>query len=95
MNEEVKVGAAPAPPSTPLPVWHPPRRQRLMIAVIAILAVAAILAILAAWDLPPFGGGAESTENAYVRGRTMVIAQRKAPSHRPQTGAMPCPPRPH
>jgi RND family efflux transporter MFP subunit len=45
-----------------------------MIAVIAILAVAAILAILAAWDLPPFGGGAESTENAYVRGRTMVIA---------------------
>ncbi len=39
-----------------------------------MLAVAAVLAILWAWDLFPFGGGVEVTDNAYVRGRTTVIA---------------------
>ena len=33
-----------------------------------------VLAILAAWGLPPFAGRVQKTENAYVRGRTTVIA---------------------
>ncbi|MEJ0042634.1 MAG: biotin/lipoyl-binding protein [Rhizomicrobium sp.] len=41
---------------------------------IAVLALAAILAILWAWDLWPFGGRIETTDDAYVRGRTTVIA---------------------
>jgi multidrug resistance efflux pump len=42
--------------------------------VIVLLTFAAVLAVLAAWDLPPFGGHEAVTENAYVRGRTTVIA---------------------
>jgi multidrug resistance efflux pump len=37
-------------------------------------AGAAVLVVLAAWDLPPFRGVAETTDNAYVHGRTTVIA---------------------
>jgi multidrug resistance efflux pump len=44
------------------------------VVIIAIVALTAILAILWAWDLPPFGLGTEVTDNAYVRGRTTVIA---------------------
>ena len=55
-------------------LWRPARRRPWTIAAIVILTLAAVLAILAAWGLPPFGGGAVATENAYVRGRTTVIA---------------------
>ncbi len=55
-------------------VWIPPARGARTTAAIAVLAIVAILAILWAWNLPPFGGGAEVTDNAYVRGRTAVIA---------------------
>ncbi|MBU1375071.1 MAG: HlyD family secretion protein [Alphaproteobacteria bacterium] len=60
-------GAAP-------PVWRPSRHRPVTIAVIVALTLAVVLAILAAWGLPPFGGGGVATENAYVRGRTTVIA---------------------
>ncbi|MBO9707157.1 MAG: HlyD family secretion protein [Caulobacter sp.] len=39
-----------------------------------IAALAAVLAVLAFWRLPPFAGAQVRTENAYVRGRTTVIA---------------------
>src|SRR6266481_1877854 len=55
-------------------VWIPPARGARTTAAIAVLAIVAILAILWAWNLPPFGGGVEVTDNAYVRGRTAVIA---------------------
>ena len=54
--------------------WNPPassRRKR--IAILAIVA-AAIAAILYAWQLPPFGGRFEQTDNAYVRGQTTIIS---------------------
>ncbi|WP_040848284.1 biotin/lipoyl-binding protein, partial [Nitrospirillum viridazoti] len=54
--------------------WHPPRRGRLTALAILVVAVGAILALLAAWRLPPFIGTVETTENAYIRGRTTVIA---------------------
>jgi multidrug resistance efflux pump len=34
----------------------------------------AVLAVARAWQLPPFRGGDEVTDNAYVRGRTTVVA---------------------
>ncbi len=54
--------------------WHPPPLHWRAIAVIAVLVLAAVTAILYAWDLWPFADGVEVTDNAYVRGRTTVIA---------------------
>ena len=47
-------------------------RRRIIVAVLVILAGA--FAALYAWDLPPFGGGDETTNNAYVRGQTTIIS---------------------
>jgi multidrug resistance efflux pump len=54
--------------------WRPAVRDPRSIAGIALLALLAILLILWAWDLPPFGSGIEVTDDAYIRGRTTVIA---------------------
>lgn len=42
--------------------------------VIIGLAIAALLSVLAAFGFPPFGWNVEVTDNAYIRGRTTVIA---------------------
>lgn len=62
-----------APPA-PSEGWRPPRKSRTTIAAIVLIALAAILAILYAWQLPPFAGLAEKTDNAYVRGRVTIIS---------------------
>lgn len=54
--------------------WRSPPKHPLLLIAIGALALAAIIAILWAWNLPPFGGNIEVTDNAYVRGRTTVIA---------------------
>jgi len=54
--------------------WQPPRLSIAAKLVLALLGLAGILAVLAAWRLPPFKGGVQSTDNAYVRGRTTVIS---------------------
>jgi multidrug resistance efflux pump len=54
--------------------WHPPPLRWRTIAVVVVLVIAAVLAVLDAWDLWPFAGHVEITDNAYVRGRTTVIA---------------------
>lgn len=59
-----------APPSS----WRPPDKTRTTVIVIIAAAVLAILAILYAWDLPPFAGASEQTDNAYVRGRVTIIS---------------------
>ena len=57
--------------------WSPnPSRRRIVIAIGAILLGA--LVALFAWDLPPFDGGDETTNNAYVRGRTTVVSPQVA-----------------
>jgi multidrug resistance efflux pump len=38
------------------------------------LLVASVATILYAWQLPPFGGRYEQTDNAYVRGQTTIIS---------------------
>lgn len=62
----------PAPP--PAPTWRPKPHRPLAIAGVIVLGLAVVLAILATWRLPPFGLRIETTENAYVHGRTTVIA---------------------
>ena len=53
--------------------WSPnPSKRRIAVAVI-LIAVGAFLALYA-WGLPPFASSDETTENAYIRGRTTVIS---------------------
>ncbi|SFR76692.1 HlyD family secretion protein [Sphingomonas jatrophae] len=54
--------------------WRPPRPGRGTVLVVALLVLGGIAAVLAAWRLPPFGSAIQSTDNAYVRGRTTVIS---------------------
>jgi len=54
--------------------WTPEARSRLTNLTIVILVVIAVVAILYAWQLPPFGGRYEQTDNAYVRGQTTIIS---------------------
>ncbi len=56
------------------PRWTPPVLSGVAKLLIAALAVTATSLVLWAWDLPPFFSGIEATENAYVRGRTVVIS---------------------
>lgn len=62
--------ASSAPPAS----WNPPRPSRARLAAIALALLGAVAAILYAWDLPPFAGRAQSTDNAYVRGKVTVIS---------------------
>jgi multidrug resistance efflux pump len=55
------------------PVWHPARRHRIAIVATVLIALAAVAAVLAAWHLPPFASRV-STDNAFVHGRTTIIA---------------------
>ena len=80
---EVKAAPAATPPADPDPQpdpvaaptrWNPPARSLPTSAVIVLLIAGAIIAILYAWQLPPFGGRYEQTDNAYVRGQTTVIS---------------------
>ena len=57
--------------------WSP-KASRSRLVGGALLILAGVLAILFAWGLPPFDGGAQTTNNAYVKGRTTVIAPQVA-----------------
>lgn len=61
---------SPTPASAP---WTPPRRRLWVTVLIAIIALIALLAIARAWGWFSLQSG-ETTENAYVRGHTTVIA---------------------
>lgn len=69
---------APAQPQPrPETGWSPnPSRRRLVAAT--VLIVVGVLAALFAWGLPPFAGGDETTNNAYVRGRTTIVSPQVA-----------------
>ena len=66
--------SVPTPAPEPTQHWRPKPRRPMVIAGIVGLAIASVIAILIAWRLPPFHASEEKTENAYVRGRTTVIA---------------------
>ena len=71
---------APQPPSEPAPPAPPPEegwkpeRSRGRILLFGSLVLVGALAILYAWGLPPFRPASQTTDNAYVRGQTTIIA---------------------
>lgn len=74
MNESI-------PTPTPTPAaggqrnfWPLPGKRPAAVAGILLVATAALLLVLRAWALPPFRDGTQVTDNAYVRGRTTIIA---------------------
>ena len=74
VTEERAAEQQAAPAATVGSGWQPPRSSRTAVIVLTLIAIAGVAAILAAWRLPPFATAAQSTDNAYVRGRTTVIA---------------------
>jgi multidrug resistance efflux pump len=62
---------------TPQPTsrgWAPPRRGLKGTLVLAAVILVGALIALYAWGLPPFRRTVQTTDNAYVRGQTTVIA---------------------
>ena len=53
--------------------WKP-TRSRSQTLFFSALIIIGVLAILYAWGLPPFRSGEQTTDNAYVRGQTTIIA---------------------
>src|SRR6516164_9963554 len=66
--------AAPAPQPGAPSTWRPAPHRPWVIAAVILVAIVVVLILLAAWQLPPFARGMQQTDNAYVRGRTTVIA---------------------
>src|SRR3954464_4953273 len=54
--------------------WAPGRGGKLASLAFVGLLIAGALVVLYAWHLPPFTTSWQTTDDAYVRGRTTVIA---------------------
>ena len=64
----------PAPASEPKRGWAPPANSRRMTLLFVVLAVVGVAMALWAWGLAPFSTAVQTTDDAYVRGQTTVIA---------------------
>lgn len=65
--------AAAEPPADAEEGWKPPRSRGRIVLFGSLILIGA-LAILYAWGLPPFRPASQTTDNAYVRGQTTIIA---------------------
>ncbi|MET0517472.1 MAG: HlyD family secretion protein [Burkholderiaceae bacterium] len=77
MNDATPPNPTPNP-TPPQPAkrgfWPLPGKHPAAVALALVAGTSALLAVLYAWQLPPFDKGEQVTDNAYVRGRTTVIA---------------------
>lgn len=75
-DAKTKTAAATASASrnTPAQVWRAPRRGLKASIALILITTLTVLLILYLWHLPPFAQRGENTANAYVRGRTTLIA---------------------
>ncbi|AMG76460.1 MULTISPECIES: HlyD family secretion protein [Sphingopyxis] len=74
MTDDPKTPApAEAPTAPPEEGWKP-EQSRGRILLFGSLVLVGALAILYAWGLPPFRPASQTTDNAYVRGQTTIIA---------------------
>jgi multidrug resistance efflux pump len=70
LQDPVEVSTAGPPPRG----WAQARGGQAATLGFVALLLAGVLVVLYAWHLPPFAGAGQTTDNAYVRGRTTVIA---------------------
>lgn len=70
---EMSDGSAAGAPQAPTG-WAPPANSRRATIIIAAIVLLGIATIFYAWGLPPFSSAVQSTDNAYVRGRTTLIS---------------------
>jgi multidrug resistance efflux pump len=63
-----------APPDARARGWAPPRSGLVMTGLFVLLLIGGALVALYAWGLAPFAGHVQTTDNAYVRGQTTIIA---------------------
>lgn len=69
------MSSAPTPdPPMNQPVWHPPKQAPIVKALLALALLASVAIILQVWGIGPWSGRIEKTDNALVRGRTIVMA---------------------
>ncbi len=54
--------------------WLPPSKPLRFSLITAGLGILGVASVMYAWQITPFNSGIETTDNAYVRGRTTVIA---------------------
>lgn len=54
--------------------WHPPRQKPVVTILLALALLLAVAIVLQVWGIGPFSGNSQMTDNALVRGRTVVIA---------------------
>ena len=73
-STEAAPAAPPPEPAPPQRTWRPSKRHPVAVGLAVGAAGAATLVVLSAWHLPPFRGAMETTDNAYIHGRTTVIA---------------------
>ena len=77
MTDATPAPATAAPPAAPAPAAAPPpsNGRRVMWSVVLVLiALVGVGLILHAWRLPPFNGGPQTTDNAFVRGQVTIIS---------------------
>ncbi len=79
-NARHRGSGSPQEPTPPAPDalaplhWSPPARPLLVSILVVLLMIGAIGAIAFAWQLPPFAGAYEQTDDAFVRGQTTNIS---------------------
>ncbi|MDX3899956.1 MAG: HlyD family secretion protein [Sphingobium sp.] len=75
LEDPIETAPEPAPqPEAPRRGWAPPRSGRKVTLLFVAFGLLGVLMVLFAWGLPPFSTAVQTTDNAYVRGQTTVIA---------------------
>ena len=63
---------APAAPQAPAAAAPAPKKNVMWTVIAAGVALLGVLIVLYAWQLPPFRGAIQRTDNAYVRGQVTL-----------------------
>ncbi|RZJ95144.1 MAG: HlyD family secretion protein, partial [Brevundimonas sp.] len=74
MTDAAPPASAPQPASAAPAPAPAPKKNVLWTVIAAGVALLGVLLVLYAWQLPPFRGAIQRTDNAYVRGQVTIIS---------------------